>query len=76
MKAPAKKNRRQIFILTPEEKRTLTFVLAAFVLGLGAKYYRQKHAIPPAKNAIVEVANRAELPAKKRTEAKRRKTAK
>ncbi|HKP03638.1 MAG TPA: hypothetical protein VJU77_09800 [Chthoniobacterales bacterium] len=76
MKAPAKKNRRQIFVLTPEEKRTLTFVLAAFVLGLGTKYYRQKQAVPPAKNAIVEVANRAELPEKKRAEARRRKTAK
>jgi len=39
--------RRQIFVLTPEEKRVLAFVLVAFVLGLGAKHYRDTHPQPP-----------------------------
>jgi hypothetical protein len=39
--------RRQIFVLTPEEKRVLVFVLVAFVLGLGAKHYRDSHPQPP-----------------------------
>jgi hypothetical protein len=39
--------RRQIFVLTPEEKRVLVFVLVAFVLGLSAKHYRDTHPQPP-----------------------------
>jgi len=39
--------RRQIFVLTPEEKRVLAFVLVAFVLGLGAKHYRDTHPEAP-----------------------------
>ena len=35
--------RREIFVLTPEEKRTVCFVLIAFVLGLATKYYRDSH---------------------------------
>ncbi len=75
MKAKGQKDRRQIFVLTPEEKRTLCFVFAALVLGVGAKHYRRAHAIPPAKIAIVEAARNAGLPAEKRAEAKRRKAA-
>jgi hypothetical protein len=38
------------FVLTPEEKRVVVFVLAAFLLGLGTKYYRDTHPAPiPAK---------------------------
>jgi hypothetical protein len=37
--------RREIFVLTPEEKRTLCFVLAAFLLGLATVRYRAAH--PP-----------------------------
>jgi hypothetical protein len=32
--------RREIFVLTPEEKRTVCFVLLAFVLGLATKFHR------------------------------------
>ena len=39
--------RRQLFVLTPEEKRVLVFVLVAFVLGLGAKHYRDTHPQAP-----------------------------
>lgn len=35
--------RREIFVLTPEEKRTICFVLIAFVLGLATKSYRDAH---------------------------------
>lgn len=38
--------RREIFLLTAEEKRTVCFVLIAFVLGLATKSYRDAH--PPA----------------------------
>jgi hypothetical protein len=40
----AKKLRREIFVLTPEEKRTICFVLIAFLLGLGTKHYRATQA--------------------------------
>ncbi len=76
MKATAKKKHPQIFVLTPEEKRTLSFVLVAFILGLSAKQYRQRHSIPPASTAVVAAAENADSPAKKRAEAKRRKAAK
>ena len=32
--------RREIFVLTPEEKRTICFVLIVFLLGLATKSYR------------------------------------
>jgi hypothetical protein len=39
----SKPARREIFVLTPEEKKTVCFVLVAFVLGLATKYYRDAH---------------------------------
>ena len=39
--------RRQVFVLTPEEKRAAACVIAAFLLGLGTMYYRAKHPRPP-----------------------------
>ena len=38
--------RRQIFVLTPEEKRTIGFVLVMFALGLATKHYRENHPAP------------------------------
>jgi hypothetical protein len=75
MKPRAKTNRRDIFVLTPEEKSTLCFVLAMLVLGLTVKDYRKTHSIPPAKTGIAQTAKNAGLPAEKRAEAKRRKAA-
>ncbi len=75
MKPGAKKHRRDVFVLTPEEKSTVCFVLAALVLGLTVKQYRDTHATPPAKTGIVETARNAGLPGEKRAEAKRRKAA-
>ena len=37
---------RHKFVLTPEEKRVITFVIAAFVLGLATKCYRDTHPRP------------------------------
>jgi hypothetical protein len=48
-----KKLRREIFVLTPEEKRTVCFVLIAFLLGLATKHYRATH-LPASQ--ITEVA--------------------
>jgi hypothetical protein len=44
--------RREIFLLTPEEKRTVCFVIIAFFLGLATKYYRDRHPAPVSKPAI------------------------
>jgi hypothetical protein len=41
--------RREIFVLTPEEKKTVCFVLVAFVLGLATKLYRDAHPTPLSK---------------------------
>jgi hypothetical protein len=42
--------RREIFVLTPGEKKTVCFVLITFVLGLATKYYRDAHpATAPSK---------------------------
>jgi hypothetical protein len=34
---------RHKFVLTPEEKRVIGFVVAALLLGLGTKCYRDTH---------------------------------
>jgi hypothetical protein len=75
MKPRLKNQRREIFVLTPEEKSTLCFVVAALVLGLGAKHYRDTHSTPLAKTGVVETAKTTGLPPEKRAEAKRRKAA-
>lgn len=52
-KAPS---RRQVFVLTSEEKRIIGFVLVAFVLGLGAKQYRKARSDPAISEAIKQSA--------------------
>jgi hypothetical protein len=47
----SKQSRREIFVLTPEEKKTVCFVLIAFVLGLATKYYRDAHPAAASKPA-------------------------
>lgn len=44
--------RREIFVLTPEEKKTVCVVLIAFVLGLATKHYRDAHPRFPPKPEI------------------------
>ncbi|HEX4637889.1 MAG TPA: hypothetical protein VH170_00215 [Chthoniobacterales bacterium] len=34
---------RHKFVLTPEEKRVIAFVILALLLGLGTKFYRDTH---------------------------------
>jgi hypothetical protein len=52
MKADASKPaRREIFVLTSEEKKTICFVLIAFVLGLATKYYRDNYPVVASKPA-------------------------
>ena len=40
---------RHKFVLTPEEKRVIAFVLVALLLGLGTKYYRDAQRPLPVK---------------------------
>jgi hypothetical protein len=67
--------RREIFVLTPEEKKTLCFVLIMFVLGLTTAKYRAAHTIPLSKTAVHETAVTTSRPAQKRAEARRPKPA-
>lgn len=77
MKQPGSKKAagRQIFVLTPEEKRTISFVLIMFLLGLATARYRVAHSIPPSKIAVNETAATTARPAQKRAESKRPKPA-
>ena len=45
------------FVLTLEEKKVICFVLLAFLLGLTAKQYRDKH--PPAPPAPIKAVAKA-----------------
>ena len=36
----------QKFVLTPEEKRVIVFILTAFILGSAVKHYRDTHPHP------------------------------
>ena len=49
---------RQRLVLTSEEKRVISFVIAAFLLGLGTKCYRDSH--PPKPTMIDKKHSRAE----------------
>lgn len=77
MKLPGPKQsaRREIFVLTPEEKGTICFVLIMFLLGLATVHYRVAHSIPPSKIAVNETAATTARPAQKRAESKRQKPA-
>ncbi len=46
---PTNAARREIFVLTSEEKRTVCFVLIAFLLGLATKHYRDAYPAPLSK---------------------------
>jgi hypothetical protein len=48
---------RQKFILTPTERRVAAFVVAAFVLGLVTKCYRDAHSSPTPAVKKMEQAN-------------------
>ena len=61
MKPKPNPPRREIFVLTPEEKKTVCFVLFAIVLGLATKHYRDTHS-PPISNTEIRDDGKA-LPA-------------
>jgi hypothetical protein len=72
VKRPTPKQvRREIFVLTPEEKRTVCFVLLAFLLGLATKHYRATHAVTPLQAAVDQTITTAAHPAPSRNESKR-----
>jgi hypothetical protein len=67
VKQPApKKLRREIFVLTPEEKRTICFVLIAFVLGLATKHYRATHATAASTQELTRSISASPNPPQKR----------
>ena len=57
MKALRKPVRREVFVLTPDEKRAAACVLGAFLLGLATLHYRANH--PPTPPASSEKEQRA-----------------
>jgi len=61
---------RQRFRLTPTEKRVAVFVLAAFVLGLATKCYRDAHSSPTPAARKMEQANSIKKTKTKRTSQK------
>jgi hypothetical protein len=62
---------RQRFRLTPTEKRVAVFILAAVVLGLATKCYRDTHFSPTPATGKIEQASSVRT-----TKAKRKPTAK
>jgi hypothetical protein len=41
--------RWQLFVLTPEEKRVVAFVMLMILIGICVKEYRQRHQPPPVR---------------------------
>ena len=50
----AKPRRRQIFVLTPEEKKIVACICAALALGLATKHYRAAHPRPAPPPTVQE----------------------
>ena len=71
-----KQVRREIFVLTPEEKRTVCFVLIAFLLGVATKHYRAARTVTPLQTAVDQTINRAAHPAFPQAESTRAKQSK
>jgi hypothetical protein len=58
---------RQRFLLTSAEKRVVIFVIAAFLLGLGTKYYRDTHSSPSPATQKMKQLKAVEVSKAKRT---------
>ena len=58
--------KRQIFVLTPDEKRAAACVVGAFLLGLGTMHYRAKHPRPPPEPTAKEQQAAKRAASKKR----------
>jgi hypothetical protein len=64
---------RQRIVLTPEEKRVLCFVLAAFFLGVTVKHYRETHSEPSVSTKAPDRATALPSPTQRKAEKKQRK---
>ncbi|MEP7016346.1 MAG: hypothetical protein ABI925_12965 [Verrucomicrobiota bacterium] len=56
------KEAAQKFVLTSREKRVALFIIAAFLLGLSTKFYRDAHPVaspPPSKKISRSTAHRS-----------------
>jgi hypothetical protein len=53
---------RHKLVLTPEEKRVIGFVVAAFILGLGTKCYRDTHPQLPVQTEKKHLHSRKSQP--------------
>jgi len=53
---------RHKLVLTPEEKRVIVFVVAAFILGFGTKCYRDSHPQLPAQIEKKHLRSRSSQP--------------
>ncbi len=72
MKGGRKSPRRQIFVLTPDEKRAAACVLGAFLLGLATMQYRATYPRPPpAPTAKEQQAEKKRAAAEKRAAGRR-----
>ena len=63
----SKPARREIFVLTPEEKKAICFVLIAFSLGLATKFYRDRHPAPSPKTKISAKGKASQRPGSSQT---------
>ena len=70
-KQAAQQLRREIFVLTPEEKRTICFVLIAFMLGLATKQYRATHYPTVSRTEVTSSISASPVPAQKRVKSDR-----
>jgi hypothetical protein len=52
----------QLFVLTPEEKRVVAFVMLMILLGLGIKEYRRRHPPPALPAQLQKHSSFAKLP--------------
>jgi hypothetical protein len=67
---------RQRFVLTPHEQRVVAFVVAAFLLGLFTKYYRETYPTAvPASTKAKPAKTRSTIPPKSLPAAKSTQTA-
>ena len=64
--------RRQIFVLTAEEKKAIACVLGAFLLGLGTMHYRAHHPRPAPPLTAKEQRAAKAAAAKEKADSRRR----
>jgi hypothetical protein len=63
--------RRQVFVLTSEEKKAIACIVGAFLLGLGTMHYRAKHPRPAPPPTAKELRAAKAAAAKEKSRARR-----